>query len=93
MWRRGILVAIVALIAIIQVLPQVDLPDTTAHEDDIPVIEKARLAVSPVLLLISVRSALAVAAETRLQSRKDHLAADHPASSLCLPILHSALLC
>lgn len=37
-----------AIIAVIQVLPQVDLPDTAFHEDTAPVVTKFRILTVPV---------------------------------------------
>lgn len=49
-----VLMAIMAIIVTVQVLPQVDLPDTAFHEDTAPVVTKFRAAGPPTLTVVSV---------------------------------------
>ena len=91
-WRKSILIAIVALIALIQVMPQVDLPDTTAHEDKVPVIEKARSALASASFPVSLLRATGVSTPAGLAiatAQKDPLPSQDPS----FPVLPLTLLC
>jgi len=90
-WRRGILLLIVALMAVIQVLPQVDLPDTTSHENDVPVVEKARLRLTTISLALAPRIEPTFTGMWGLQlhSRIARLAP----GAVSLPVFHAVLLC
>jgi hypothetical protein len=44
-----LLIGLLLIIGLIQVLPQVDLPDTAFHEDTAPVVTKFRASSAPVL--------------------------------------------
>jgi hypothetical protein len=44
-----LLLSLLAIIGMIQVLPQVDLPDTAFHEDSSPVVTKFRSISAPVM--------------------------------------------
>ena len=90
-WRRGILLLIIGLIAVIQVLPQVDLPDTTSHENDIPVIEKARLTVAAIPLALASRAAFTFAGVWGNQLRGQ--AAGVAPGVVSVSIFHAVLLC
>ena len=47
--QLAILYSLLIVVAIIQVLPQVDLPDTAFHEDTAPIVTKSRAVAAPVL--------------------------------------------
>jgi hypothetical protein len=49
--RLALLVPILILIAVVQVLPQVDLPETAFHEDTAPVVVKSRALAVPVFTI------------------------------------------
>ena len=44
---------VLTTIALVQVLPQVDLPDTAFHEDTAPVVMKYRVLSSPIAITIA----------------------------------------
>jgi hypothetical protein len=92
-WRKGILLVIVALIAVIQVIPQVDLPDTTSHEDNLPVIEKARLAVASALFVGSLQRATAANMTSGLGISPPSKAPLSLQGPSFLPAVHFTLLC
>lgn len=87
-----VLVSLLVLIALILVLPQVDLPDTAFHQGTAPLDVHSRVTSGPGLLSVSTLVSFTVSA--------------HPASRLCegslvlaretsvfLPLLHRSLRC
>src|SRR5947209_6152090 len=52
-WRWALLIIELFLVALILVLPQVDLPDFTFHRGSAPVIVKARLSSGPILAMVA----------------------------------------
>jgi hypothetical protein len=91
-WRMGVLLVMLGVIALILVLPQVDLPDTAFHEDNAPAVQKTRIASTPAVVVLTVRSRLSFLDENRTPRYERRVLAAHPISTP-LPILHSALLC
>jgi hypothetical protein len=47
-----LLAVVLTIIALVQVLPQVDLPDTAFHEDTAPIVTKSRALSAPVAITI-----------------------------------------
>jgi hypothetical protein len=91
----GMLLLLVLLVAIglIQVLPQVDLPDTAFHEDTAPVVTKFRATSAPVMpvIAVTVRFGLFnVIPEYFLETPRNH---PITATVDSVPILHCSLLC
>src|SRR5437899_11169262 len=78
-----VLTAVLFLIALIQVLPQVDLPDTAFHENETPAVTKFRLLRAPV----SVIGAAAVVALLQSHQYSTHdLTFDHPQRPVSRPL-------
>jgi hypothetical protein len=86
------LLGILILIGLIQVLPQVDLPDTAFHEDTAPVVVKFRVAAAPVTFsaILTVRPQISTAAPSEF--RVMSIRPIHDSGNL-VPILHCSLLC
>ena len=53
-FRLSLLTSVVVILALTQILPQVDLPDTAFHENDAPAVAKHRLV--PVLAVLPLFS-------------------------------------
>jgi hypothetical protein len=88
----AMLLALLIVIAVVQVLPQVDLPDTAFHEDTAPIVIKTRAASAPTLalaiqdtLLVFVQAVSVIVGEASLMPA-------HPLNR-SLSILFSTLLC
>jgi len=86
------LLGILMLIGLIQVLPQVDLPDTAFHEDTAPMVVKFRVAALPVMLaaITSFRpqpSTILVSESREALRRPIHV------SKNLVPVVHCSLLC
>ena len=90
-WRIGILLGIVAVIAVIQVLPQVDLLDTTIHEDSLSIVNKVRR--TPALWRITARPLLVTAAEAIRKPRNQIAPVNDSDLVSFLLIQHFALRC
>ena len=86
------LLAALAAITIVLVLPQVDLPGIAFHQSNAPGIHKNRISSAPTVVVLTVRSRLNFLNEHRAP-RYDHHALTVHARSTPLPILYSALLC
>lgn len=87
-----LLLGILLIIGLIQVLPQVDLPDTAFHEDTAPVVAKFRVTAAPILssaiVPLDMQSSVAVPSEVR-----QHFVRPSLVSANLVPILHCSLLC
>ena len=90
--QLAILYSLLILVAIIQVLPQVDLPETAFHEDTAPIVIKSRGVAAPVLSAVAMHgfvtwqrpATLAIIPEMPTRPHRAHLS---------LPILLLAILC
>ena len=91
-WRWGILLFELFLFALILVLPQVDLPDFTFHSGTAPVVAKARVSGSPLLIAASVATAAGSTIQYRQEDSHRFRRVD-PASPLSLLTLLCILLC
>jgi hypothetical protein len=90
--RMAILVSVLVLIAAIQVLPQVDLPDTAFHGGTAPILMKAR-AVSAPIFVVATQGALFISFPLLAVIVDEASAkAAHPFNR-SLPILFSTFLC
>lgn len=87
-----LLMVLLLTIGLIQVLPQVDLPDTAFHEDTAPVVTKFRASSAPALPVVVV--SLGMALFSRI-SEYFWTSGSEPAIAAAnfVPILHCALLC
>lgn len=87
-----LLLALLVMIGLIQILPQVDLPDTAFHEDTAPVVTKFRATSAPVLPVVVVSDQLALfhfASEYFWEKLPEPMIA----TANFVPILHCSLLC
>jgi hypothetical protein len=92
-WRWALLIFELFLIALILVLPQVDLPDFTFHGGNAPVAAKARLSpVSPSTGLGIVQARMPLASH-RFEDRQDSHRVTTSSSSDVLLALLCTLLC
>jgi hypothetical protein len=93
--QLAMLLPLLVTIAVIQVLPQVDLPDTAFHEDTAPIVTKSR-ALSAATLGVGIQRAglhYVQNVQTAIEFvRKVPAMAAHPVNQV-LPILLSTLLC
>ena len=81
------------LVAIIQVLPQVDLPETAFHEDTAPIVIKSRGVAAPVLSGV-VRHGFATWQRPATLAIIPEMPSTRPhRGHLSLPILLLAILC
>ena len=87
-----LLLALLLVIGLIQVLPQVDLPDTAFHEDTAPVVTKLRAVAAPILSSVIVRLDLQPSMATRSEVRERYVRPSL-ASGNMVPILLCSLLC
>jgi len=92
--NRGALILLMglfALIVLILILPDIDLPDTAFHRGTAPVVEHSRASSAPGLLTVRIPTSLFVGYEAttfrREQSPSSHLTLQS------LPILHQSLRC
>ena len=70
-WKWALLVFELALVALILVLPQVDLPDFTFHGGTAPVATKTRLSSAPTAIELAVRQIQAVLASQFAEAHLD----------------------
>src|SRR5262249_6274890 len=89
----AILLPLLVVVALTQVLPQVDLPDTAFHEDTAPMITKSRAITAPVFCFARGRDFVVAARTTKFPTTGKWLSIPQHRSSLSLPILHSTILC
>ena len=89
----ALLLPLLVVVALIQVLPQVDLPDMAFHENTAPIITKSRAIASPVLSIATHRDLVTIADTATLAASSEGVSTTPHRSSLSLPILHSAILC
>ena len=87
-----VLMVLLVTIGLIQVLPQVDLPDTAFHEDTAPVVTKFRATSAPALPVVAISLGLAL---FHLVSEYFWRKASEPviATANFVPILYCSLLC
>lgn len=88
-----VLVPLLLIIALIQVMPQVDLPDTAFHENDAPIVAKFRLMQAPVLN--STPGAITALRSVFRYEPASELAVfyESPRFASSLPVLLTSLLC
>jgi hypothetical protein len=86
-----LLALMLVVIGLIQVLPQVDLPDTAFHENEAPAVAKFRLVSAPVIVSITVATGLIF--ETATVTPKHLSVPVHQSTSAPLPALLSVFLC
>ena len=86
-----ILVAMLVVIVTVQVLPQVDLPDTAFHEDTAPVLTKFRALSAPVAAVIARSIDSLTTPFSRLTAERS--SAPVHLDSRCIPILLCCLTC
>ena len=86
------MLGILMLIGLIQVLPQVDLPDTAFHEDTAPVVMKFRIAAAPVIVSAIATLGTQLSAPTNIVWNVLSLRPSRISGNL-VPILHCSLLC
>jgi hypothetical protein len=86
------LLGILLLIGLIQVLPQVDLPDTAFHEDTAPLVMKFRVASAPILSSATVTSRPQLSSIVVSNIREISIRPSYTSGKL-IPVLHCSLLC
>ena len=87
-----LLLSILLLIGLIQVLPQVDLPDTAFHEDTAPAVMKFRVTSAPILSSAIVTSRPQLSSAVASDIREMSVRPSHTSGKL-IPVLHCSLLC
>jgi hypothetical protein len=91
--QLAILFSLLMLVAIIQVLPQVDLPDTAFHENTAPIVTKSRVVAAPVLS-VAMRQDCGTSLRTgTLATIPAERSTTPHRPNLSLPILLLAILC
>jgi hypothetical protein len=85
------ILTLLIVVAVIQVLPQVDLPDTAFHENTAPIVTKSRAIQVPTFDLL-LKITVPLCAPEVVAFISDCLIATHPHTKP-LPILLSTLLC
>lgn len=87
-----LLMMLLLMIGLIQVLPQVDLPDTAFHEDTAPVVTKFRATSAPALPVVVLFFGPILFSQISEYFSTDR---SEPAIGTAnfVPILHCALLC
>ena len=91
--QLAMLLQLLIVIAVVQVLPQVDLPDTAFHGDSAPIIVKSRAVSVPALGVAIPGTLLApLAAVPATVASETSPITVHPVNEF-LPILLSTLLC
>lgn len=90
--KIGLLLLLLMVIAVIQVLPQVDLPDTAFHEDSAPSVAKSRLVAAPSLIVLPAETEFPSIESVGFSAAQFLSIAVHPANQ-SRSILFSALLC
>ena len=88
-----VLIPLLLIIAVVQILPQVDLPDTAFHENEAPIVAKFRLVHAPAVLatpgaIAALRAVLRYEPESELSDSYRN-----PSLTSSLPILLASLLC
>jgi hypothetical protein len=91
--QAAILLPLLIVIAVIQVLPQVDLPDTAFHEDTAPIVSKTRAVAAPALDVAAQHEHVTNPVIASLPVIPAWSSTARRRSSPSLPILFSALLC
>ena len=98
MWSVGfsrisllLAIALLAIVGLIQVLPQVDLPDTAFHEDETPAAARLSQEASPSSTDISADKESV--REPKSTDRPRYLSQPLHQSNSPLPVLLSAFLC
>jgi hypothetical protein len=88
-----VLLPLLLIIALVQVLPQVDLPATAFHENEAPIVAKFRLVQAPVIVA-APGAAAALRAVLRYEAASELSASyDTPSPASSLPVLLASLLC
>lgn len=86
-----LLMGVLALIVLILILPDIDLPDTAFHRGTAPVVEHSRASSAPSLLTSRIQTPLVFSAETA-EAQLERSSLSH-LTSQSLPILHQSLRC
>lgn len=88
-----VLLPLLLIIALVQVLPQVDLPDTAFHENEAPIVAKFRLVQAPVIMA-APGAISALRAIVRYEPLSEpSISYRQPSLTSSLPILLASLLC
>src|SRR5690242_10139536 len=89
-----LIVGVILAVCTVQVLPQVDLPDTAFHEDEAPTVANFRQVV-PVPVIVSPKLAMQAAPlAVKVEPMLEYLSITwHQIVPKSLPILLSTLLC
>jgi len=82
---------VLALIVLILILPDIDLPDTAFHRGTAPVVEHSRASSAPSLLTVRILTPLVFSGEAA-ESRLERSSLSH-STLQSLPILHQSLRC
>lgn len=91
-WHTGILLAVLAALALVLVLPQVDLPGIAFRQDHASTIHKSRRSSASLAVVLAGRSRLNFLDEHPGLLYVRRTLSAYPRSTP-LPILYSALLC
>lgn len=90
--QMAMLVPLLIVIAVIQVLPQVDLPETAFHEDTAPIVMKSRVRAVPTFAVVLQRTVQGTVQSKPLIASEASASAEHLHQSSSL-ILFSTLRC
>ena len=91
--QLAILYSLLIVVAVIQVLPQVDLPDTAFHEDTAPIVTKSRAVAVPVLSVAQRHDYATWHQAATLATTPEKVSTTPHRANLSLPILLLAILC
>jgi hypothetical protein len=91
--QLAILYSLLIVVAVIQVLPQVDLPDTAFHEDTAPIVTKSRAVAVPVLIVAQRHDCATWHQKATLATTREKVSTTPHRANLSLPILLLAILC
>jgi hypothetical protein len=91
--QLAFLYSLLIVLAIIQVLPQVDLPDTAFHEDNAPIVTKSRIVAAPLLSAVIGRNCITWNRPTTLAIISEKPSTSPHRANLSLSILLLAILC
>ena len=90
--RLFVLMSLLFLVALILVLPEVDLPDTAFHSGTTPLDVHSQATSAPVLLSVGAVLPFSFLSHTASRRREQSLVFAHVTSSF-LPLLHRSLRC
>ena len=87
-----VLASVLLAIAVVLVLPQVDLPDTAFHQGTAPIVVHSQSIPVPSFLSVSAAPQVRQAARASELRREHSLSAPHTIASF-LPLLHRSFRC